>query len=270
MNYWGARMQANLLNMSGLEFIEISCKDVEEVQTTLVQLGFTRTQKHKTKNIYLFQQENIFILANSEVAGHASCFYHAHGNSICSIAFSFIDPVNAYQMAVRNGGIPVDRNDKDHHYPAIYGIGDTLIYFVHKPANSSFLFDFDPQGKRRLDKGVGFNKIDHITNNVYKGEIEKTADFYQNIFGFTRLKEFIIRGKKTGLRSIALRSPDGSFSLPINEGSGDTNNQIDEYLRMHNGPGIQHVAFHSEDIFRSCRTVTEAGITTLSVPNRYY
>ena len=54
-------------------------------------------------------------------------------------------------------------------------------------------------------------------------------DFYKNIFGFTEVRYFDIQGAKTGLTSYALRSPDGSFCIPINQPKNEQD-QIAEYL----------------------------------------
>ena len=60
-------------------------------------------------------------------------------------------------------------------------------------------------------------------------------------FGFEEVRYFDIKGQKTALLSYALKSPCGTFSIPINEGKDDNNNQIDEYLDEYNGPGVQHL-----------------------------
>ena len=56
---------------------------------------------------------------------------------------------------------------------------------------------------------------------------------------------FDIAGKHTGLFSRAMTSPCGKIRIPINE-SADDKSQIAEYLREHNGEGIQHIALGSE------------------------
>ncbi|MCU0224894.1 MAG: VOC family protein, partial [Acidobacteria bacterium] len=74
---------------------------------------------------------------------------------------------------------------------------------------------------------------------------------------------------KTGLTSYALRSPDGSFCIPINEGS-EERSQIEEYLREYNGPGIQHLAFLTRDLLDSLDRLEGSGIETLDIDPSYY
>ena len=112
--------------------------------------------------------------------------------------------------------------------------------------------------------------VDHLTNNVYKGTMEKWANFYKEVFGFYEVRYFDINGIQTGLVSYALRSPDGSFCIPINEGKDDDRNQIDEYLREYNGPGVQHLAFLTNDIVASLDAMEGTGIQTLDIIPEYY
>jgi 4-hydroxyphenylpyruvate dioxygenase len=76
------------------------------------------------------------------------------------------------------------------------------------------------------------------------------ADFYKSVFGFTEVRYFDIRGAKTGLTSYALRSPCGKFCIPINE-ADEKKSQINEYLDEYKGPGVQHLAFLTDDILAS-------------------
>jgi 4-hydroxyphenylpyruvate dioxygenase len=115
----------------------------------------------------------------------------------------------------------------------------------------------------------GFLAIDHLTNNVEKGTMQAWADFYKHVFGFTEVRYFDIRGVKTGLTSYALRSPDGSFCIPINEGS-EEKSQIEEYLREYRGPGIQHLAFLTDDLLASLDAMAGSDGQMLDIDDAYY
>jgi 4-hydroxyphenylpyruvate dioxygenase len=97
----------------------------------------------------------------------------------------------------------------------------------------------------------------------------QTADFYKQVFGFTEIRYFDIRGQKTGLTSFALRSPCGKFSIPINEGT-EHSSQINEYLREYQGAGIQHIALATEDIVASVRALRGTAVETLDIDPSYY
>ena len=116
----------------------------------------------------------------------------------------------------------------------------------------------------------GFKAVDHLTNNVYQGTMEHWANFYKDVFGFTEVRYFDIKGEKTALVSYALQSPCGKFSIPINEGKGTNNNQIDEYLDEYNGPGVQHLAFITDDLVGSLDQLDKDIIDTLDIVPEYY
>ena len=177
----------------------------------------------------------------------------------------------AFAEAVRRGAKPADESVRRFPWPAIYGIGDSLIYFIDTFGDKGSIYEAEFVD---LDEPVkvedkGFLAIDHLTNNVYKGTMEEWANFYKNIFGFSEVRYFDIRGQKTGLLSYALRSPDGSFCIPINEGK-ETKSQIDEYLREYNGPGVQHLAFTTNDILASLDKMDGSVIETLDIDPEYY
>lgn len=128
---------------------------------------------------------------------------------------------------------------------------------------------FVPLKDPDLVPSKGFQVIDHLTNNVYKGTMERWSNFYKDIFGFIEVRYFDIRGAKTGLLSYALRSPCGKFCIPINEGT-EAKSQINEYLDEYKGPGVQHIAFLTSDIIKSLESLKGTGIETLDMDNEYY
>ena len=66
-------------------------------------------------------------------------------------------------------------------------------------------------------EGVGFYYLDHLTHNVYRGNMDKWFGFYASLFNFRQIRFFDIEGKHTGLHSRALTSPCGRIRIPINE-----------------------------------------------------
>ena len=179
----------------------------------------------------------------------------------------------AFEVAVERGAKPAtDSTHKNLPYPAIYGIGDSLIYFIEQFGDKGSIYesDFEDLSEQNIVEDKGFIRIDHLTNNVYKGTMETWANFYKDVFGFTEVRYFDIKGQKTALLSYALKSPCGTFSIPINEGKDNNNNQIDEYLNEYNGPGVQHLAFLTNDLVSSLDKLDQSTIATLDIIPEYY
>ncbi|WP_372834858.1 4-hydroxyphenylpyruvate dioxygenase [Pontibacterium sp.] len=262
----------NPLGLRGIEFTEFSSPDTGFMNDVFNAFGFSKLKSFKGKDITYYNQNDIHFLLNNEKEGFSAKFAKSHGPAISSMGWRVDDADQALAIAIDRGAKAADDNAKDLPYPAIYGIGDSLIYFIDKfGANGSiYEADFEDLAEQVLVEDKGFINIDHLTNNVYKGTMQTWADFYINVFGFTEVRYFDIKGQKTALLSYALQSPCGSFCIPINEGKDDNNNQIDEYLDMYNGPGVQHIAFRSDDLLTSLDKLDRSVIDTLDINDEYY
>ncbi len=263
--------ETNPLRLRGIEFTEFCGPTTDRLEDLFCAFGFSKTRRHASKAITVLQQNDIYFLLNAERSGHSARFAQAHGPSIASMGWRVDDATFAFDEAVSRGARPAAPADCDHPYPAIYGIGESLIYFIDRFGDRGTIWesDFRLCESPRIENEKGFLLVDHLTNNVPVGEMQRWADFYKNIFGFTEVRYFDINGLKTGLTSYALRSPDGSFCIPINEPKSEKD-QIAEYLREYNGPGVQHIAFLTRDILHSLDRLQGSGIQTLAIDDEYY
>jgi 4-hydroxyphenylpyruvate dioxygenase len=109
-----------------------------------------------------------------------------------------------------------------------------------------------------------------MTHNVYKGRMAYWTGFYEKLFNFREIRYFDIQGSHTGLTSRAMTAPDGMIRIPLNEESGKTGGQIEEFLMQFNGEGIQHIALLTDDILKSVDALQMAGIPLMTAPNDIY
>lgn len=263
----------NPLQMRGIEFVEFVGPDAQAIHKIFHAFGFSRTMRHRERAVDLYVQNEIRLLLNRAPDSFAQAFGRLHGPSISAMGFRVDDATFAYDEALRRGARPFagDVTQKTLDLPAIYGIGESLIYFVDRWGADGDVYQerFSALEAPDLVESKGFTAIDHLTNNVYKGTMTLWADFYKSIFGFTEVRYFDIKGARTGLTSYALKSPCGSFCIPINQGN-EEKSQIEEYLREYNGPGIQHLAFLSDDLLSSLDKLAGCGIETLDIEDEYY
>ncbi|MBT4762592.1 MAG: 4-hydroxyphenylpyruvate dioxygenase [Bdellovibrionaceae bacterium] len=265
----------NYCGLEGIEFVEYATPNPQMLETIFKDFGFSKTKKHTSKNINYYNQNDIHFLINKEGNSFGEKFSKDHGPSICSMGFRVKNAQQAFDEAVKRGAKPAtDQGDyryKNQLIPAIYGIGDSLVYFIddYKDKDLYSEMEFDAIENPEIVKGKGFLAIDHLTNNVENGTMQTWADFYKNVFGFTEVRYFDIKGAKTGLISYALQSPCKSFCIPINEGTEDKS-QINEYLREYKGAGIQHLAFITDDILDSLDQMKGSSIETLDIDDEYY
>ena len=63
--------------------------------------------------------------------------------------------------------------------PRSKGIGGALVYFIDRFEEGLSIYDIDftfIEGVERNPVGCGFNVIDHLTHNVYKGRMDYWAE----------------------------------------------------------------------------------------------
>ncbi len=265
-------MSNNYTGLMGIEFVEYVTNDVKQLHDLFLHFGFSRVLENSNYCMELYKQNDIHFILNKKIDGHGDHFKKIHGPSISAMALRVADAKKAFTVAVERGAKKAEGEYflKGEKVPAIYGIGDSLIYFVDTFKENNFYahLGFTKHQQPEIVADLGFLAIDHLTNNVEKGTMETWANFYKNIFGFTEVRYFDIKGAKTGLVSYALKSPCETFCIPINEGT-DKKSQINEYLEEYKGPGIQHIAFLTHDIVKSLESL-KGKVQTLDIDDEYY
>ena len=257
----------NPLQINGFEFIEFATKSPQELIDIFTKFGFVVTGRHHCQEIFLLEQGNMKFVVNAEADTDGAAFESVHGSGVCSISFKVKDSEFALEEAVNRGATAVICND--YGLPAIAGVGGSKIYLIDRQTSKEFFARFfEPTGELPLAKPK-VTYIDHVTQNVFKGNMDAWARFYECIFNFQEIRFFDIKGKKTGLRSKALVSPCGKIRIPLNESQDDLS-QIAEFLAKYNGEGIQHIALGCHDIYSVVGQIKDQGIVFQDTPNSYY
>ncbi len=263
----------NPLALDGIEFVEYATPDPQTLEQMFFKFGFQKIGLHKRKQVTLYRQNQINFIINNEPGTFAAKFTKQHGPAICATGFRTKSAQRAFEIAVQRGARPIEtkHDPASHSFPAIYGIGDSAVYFVDRyRAPVHFDDDFRYLQPELFPKGKGLTVIDHLTNNAPKGELQKWVDFYKNIFNFHEVRHFDIKGQLTGLTSKAMRSPCKKITIPINEPT-EGKSQIQEYLDEYHGSGIQHLAMLTADILSSVKQLRESGVEFLDrAPDTYY
>lgn len=260
----------NPTGTNGFEFLEFTTQEPEKLSKQFLSMGFTPVAKHKTHDITLFQQNDIRFIMNVSKNSHANQFAGKHGASTSAMGFRVSDAKAAYEHALANGATAF--NDHSiYDMPAIHGVGGSLIYFVdHKNDKANYEHHFTPiSSSKPSTKNAGLTYLDHVTHNLHRGNMDKWAEFYENIFNFKEIRYFDIEGKLTGLKSRAMTSPCGKIRIPLNE-SSDDKSQIEEFLKDFNGEGIQHIALGTNNIYETVEQLRTQGLEFLNTPDTYF
>jgi 4-hydroxyphenylpyruvate dioxygenase len=271
---------SNPIGTDGFEFVEFTAPNpagIAQLRELFNAMGFTETAKHRSKEVFLFQQNAINFVLNGSPTGQVRAFAQQHGPSACAMAFRVNNAAQAAAYVAAHGGTLVGShaNFGELNIPCVEGIGGSLLYLVDRYPDEQHrhsIYDVDfayIPGRTPQDHAVGLQALDHLTHNVQRGQMDVWADFYQRIANFRQVRYFDIEGKLSGLLSRAMTAPCGKIRIPINE-SADDRSQIEEFIREYHGEGIQHIALSSDDVYASVRQLRARGVSFMATPDSYY
>ena len=264
----------NPMGTDGFEFVEYAAEDPAALDELFRSFGFTAIARHRSRDVTLYRQGDINFIVNAEPESFAQKFAREHGPCACAFAIRVEDASYAFKRALELGykAGPTTHGPMELNIPSIVGIGGSLVYLVDRYGDKGAIYDVDFVPLDGIDQnptGLGMTQIDHLTHNVYRGNMDKWAGFYEELFNFREIRYFDIEGKLTGLKSRAMTSPCGKVRIPINE-SSDDKSQIEEYLQEYKGEGIQHIALESSDIYDSVEKMRNIGTKFMTPPPQTY
>jgi 4-hydroxyphenylpyruvate dioxygenase len=264
---------ANPMGIDGFEFVEFAAPaGTVDLHAMFRAMGFEAVLKHRSRAITVYRQGGVNFLVNEEPDGFAADFARAHGPCACGFAVRFTQPVGeVFERVLGNGGEAIDHkaDTRAVDVPVVKGIGDCMLYLVPS-GEDAYAKDYVAiPGAAAAPVGFGLTFIDHLTHNLYFGNMQKWSDYYERLFNFREIRYFDIKGAKTGLVSKAMTAPDGIVRIPLNE-SSDPKSQINEYLDAYKGEGIQHIACFTDDIYATVEAMRARGVQFLDTPDTYF
>jgi 4-hydroxyphenylpyruvate dioxygenase len=265
---------ANPMGIDGFEFVEFAAPagQAQGLHDLFKRMGFSPVLKHLKRPITVYRQGGVNFLVNEDPDSFAADFAAQHGPSACGFAIRFTEPVaKVFETVKANGGEAITHKAGTGAIavPTVKGIGDCMLYLVPSGQNP-YAAEYAPiEGADLNPKGFGLTFIDHLTHNLYFGNMQKWSDYYERLFNFREIRYFDIKGAKTGLVSKAMTAPDGIVRIPLNE-SSDPKSQINEYLDAYHGEGIQHIACFTDDIYSTVETMRAQGVEFLDTPETYF
>ncbi|MDB9372087.1 4-hydroxyphenylpyruvate dioxygenase [Nodularia sphaerocarpa] len=194
-------------------------------------------------------------------------FLREHPPGVADVAFALEDVEGAIALAETHGATVIqpmqlqqfgDVSRKCGKIAAWGGLSHTLI-------ESSGVTTVDAE----QTTGHTFTAVDHIVLNVAVGELESAVAWYAKILDFQPQQSFKIKTDRSALYSQVMVSRNGRVQLPINE-PASRNSQIQEFLDVNRGSGIQHIALGTANLISAIAQFRSRGLSLLSVPQTYY
>src|SRR3990167_4210180 len=198
----------NPCELDGFAFLEFSGPDPSIFHNLFISMGFQAVARHSQQDIILYRQNEIKFIVNNCTNSQAQQHWNTHGPGACAMGFLVKDAKKAYAYAIEHGAKSfVDSEKSNHELLGIEAIGGSVIFFVDQAAQP-FASNMQLTTTSAVSNvGNGLTIIDHLTHNVYRGNMDKWAHFYESIFNFKEIRYFDINGKVTGLIIRALASP---------------------------------------------------------------
>lgn len=223
---------------------------------------------------------------------HAIDFFTQHGVAVRAIGLEVEDATKAYNECIAYGGqaalapvrlVPAPMSGQRGYVvmSEVRAYGDVVLRFVskHEGYAGSFLPAYTEEdasspssssSRKMLDYGL--ERIDHAVGNVW--ELLDAVGYIGEMTGFHPFAEFVAEDVGTidsGLNSIVLANNAEDVLMPLNEPTYGTKrqSQIQTYLECNKGPGVQHLALATKNIFstmRKMRAVSEMGGFSFMAP----
>lgn len=272
-------MSQNPAGLKNIDHLEFTVNDLNSPTLKLFSImGFVQTAENEDSKLFTQGQVRFLVKAVKNENDLARRYFKDHGEGVSKISFQVENVEKALDITLKNGAklihdFKVQETEAGKTKTAsIQGFGDVINEFVERP-NNEFrpgfkMIEQDPTAQPLKTR---ISRIDHLTNNVPKGQMDHWVDFYKRTYGFVETRYFDIKGSKTGLNSKVVQLQDNSIIIPINEPEKEGGkSQIQEFLDVHKGPGVQHIALMTPDIISTVGELRGRKVDFLDVPSTYY
>lgn len=191
-----------------------------------------------------------------------------HGLAVYAVCVEVKDARDAFEAAVAHGARAATPpraapgNGCVVSEVILHPHGDAVLRFVSGVPDGGFLPGYTSTGADASAGAYGFTRLDHVVSNV--AALLPAVDYLAGATGMHEFAEFTSADVGTalsGLNSMVLASNNERVLLPINEptdSGGARKSQIQTFLDLHGGPGVQHIAIKTDAIFETIRAMRAA------------
>ncbi|OQR87858.1 4-hydroxyphenylpyruvate dioxygenase [Achlya hypogyna] len=187
-------------------------------------------------------------------------FNNKHGLAVRAMAISVDDAAQAYEISLKNGaeGVCPPKTSKDAATGEVMVISEVKLYgdVVLRYVSGNYKGRYMPgyENVDGPDLSIGIDRLDHAVGNLPK--LIEAMEYVCGFTGWHEYAEFTAEDVGTvdsGLNSMVLANNSETILLPMNEPTFGTKrkSQIQTFLEQNEGPGLQHMALKTNDIFHT-------------------
>ncbi|BCL80808.1 4-hydroxyphenylpyruvate dioxygenase [Ktedonobacteria bacterium brp13] len=228
---------------------------------------------------YVMQKDDCYFVLTAPLTSEGPIAEHVkrHGDGVKDIAFRVKDVRKIFASAVQLGASPLleptELEDEGGRVlkATIATYGDNVHTFIQRDGFAgTFLPAYQPL-KLQQAPWTGLHTIDHFAICLPYGELTQWVQFYMQVFGFQQIHEEGIVTEYSAAKSIAVQDRTESIKFVLLEPiPGKKKSQIEEFLKFHEGPGVQHVALQTQEIVKSIEALEANGVGFVAAPSSYY
>lgn len=224
----------------------------------------------------LIALNSIFFVLSSPLnsASPVAQYLKTHPSGVVDIAFrvknltEIVDRASSLGVILEN--IQQDRSNKGFKYAKIAGWNGLEHTLIESSDRVCCLPNLEFKHYQSVDRNKSeITNIDHVVLNVAKDKLNSAVKLYQTLFNFQIQQSFNIKTDKSGLTSQALIDETGEVQFNINQPTSP-HSQIQEFIDLNCGSGIQHIALRSQNLIADLSTISQGDLKFLDVPQAYY
>lgn len=226
----------------------------------------------------IVRQGSVYFLLSSPRtdASPVAEYLHQHPPGVVDVAFQVEDIESAAERMQAEGVKivqPIRKYSVDNSllkWFTIVGWGGLHHTLVERQGHPHWkLLPSVPFPIPRSQVSSQISGIDHAVLNVNYGDLQAAVNWYKRVLLFQPQQAFDIQTKRSGLHSQVLVDSDKNLQFPINEPTSE-NSQIQEFIDVNRGAGIQHIALKTQDIIQAVGRLRRRGLPFISVSPVYY
>jgi 4-hydroxymandelate synthase len=220
---------------------------------------------------------NLLLTCAAEADHPVSEYVRRHGDGVAVVAFRVDDVRQAFSAAVAAGAAPLASpavaGDGSVRTALVGGFGDVAHRLVQRSGQGG---EFWPGTIDNLPGDHGarpglLEALDHVAACLPAGQLDATVRYYHDVFGLTQIFDERIEVGGQAMLSRVVQDQAGTVTFTLIEPDLSRDpGQIDDFLRSHDGAGVQHLAFRTTDIAGAVRAMSDRGVEFLTAPAGYF
>ncbi|WP_405534539.1 sugar phosphate isomerase/epimerase and 4-hydroxyphenylpyruvate domain-containing protein [Streptomyces sp. NBC_00075] len=239
---------------TGIAFAELVTPDAEPVSAVLGALGLTRTARHRSKPVDLWERGEARILVNTGPSARRD------GTGLAAVGLESPDPAGAARRAeaLLAPVLPRRRAPEDAPLDAVAAPDGTELFFcaTDRPELPDWRTDFETL--ETAEPGVG--RIDHLALTQPWHHFDEAALFHSSVLGLNGRESVDVADPYGLFRSRAVTNSGGSVRIALAVGPAPTEAET----------RAQHIALATDDVVAAAGRFRAAGGRLLPMPANYY